>query len=44
MVVVEDVVWNLYISPKNSDITISLIMTNLLPYIQKIELLGKMLK
>ncbi|MBA0716329.1 hypothetical protein Golax_015165 [Gossypium laxum] len=30
--------------PKNSDITISLIMTNLLPYIQKIELLGKMLK
>ncbi|MBA0859078.1 hypothetical protein Goshw_003126, partial [Gossypium schwendimanii] len=27
--------------PKNSDITISLIMTNLLPYIQKIELLER---
>ncbi|MBA0671077.1 hypothetical protein Goklo_000054 [Gossypium klotzschianum] len=28
----------------NLDITISLIMTNLLPYAQKIEPLGKMLK
>ncbi|MBA0818998.1 hypothetical protein Gohar_021251 [Gossypium harknessii] len=28
----------------NSDIAVSLIMTNLLPYRQKIEPLGKMLK
>ncbi|MBA0730463.1 hypothetical protein Golax_022623 [Gossypium laxum] len=44
MVVAEDVVWNSYISSVNSDITISLIMINLLPYMQKIEPLGKMLK
>ncbi|MBA0687281.1 hypothetical protein Goari_014830 [Gossypium aridum] len=42
MVVVKDAV--VIKQLKNSDITISLIMTNLLPYIQKIELLGKMLK
>ncbi|MBA0787590.1 hypothetical protein Gotri_025855 [Gossypium trilobum] len=30
--------------PVNLDITISLIMTNLLPYKQKIKPLGKMLK
>ncbi|MBA0729694.1 hypothetical protein Golax_022844 [Gossypium laxum] len=44
MVVAEDAVWNSYISPVNSDIVVSLIITNLLPYIQKIEPLGKMLK
>ncbi|MBA0577400.1 hypothetical protein Golob_025302 [Gossypium lobatum] len=30
--------------PVNSDVTISLIMTNLLPYMQKIEPLRKMFK
>ncbi|MBA0730880.1 hypothetical protein Golax_004664 [Gossypium laxum] len=37
--------WKEFIKqPVNLDITISLIMTNLLPYMQKIEPLGKMLK
>ncbi|MBA0723024.1 hypothetical protein Golax_003644 [Gossypium laxum] len=48
MVVAKDDVWNSYISshkqPVNADIAFSLIMTNLLPYMQKIEPLGKMLK
>ncbi|MBA0705976.1 hypothetical protein Golax_018123 [Gossypium laxum] len=44
MVVAEDVVWNSYISPVNSEIAVSLIMTNLLLYMQKIEQLEKMLK
>ncbi|MBA0851202.1 hypothetical protein Goshw_015209 [Gossypium schwendimanii] len=43
MVVAEDAVWNSYIRV-NSDIAVSLIMTNLLLYMQKIEPLGKMLK
>ncbi|MBA0728242.1 hypothetical protein Golax_001157 [Gossypium laxum] len=32
MVVAKDAIWNLYISPVNADIVVSLIMTNLLPY------------
>ncbi|MBA0769588.1 hypothetical protein Gotri_018301 [Gossypium trilobum] len=42
MVVTEDAV--VIKKPINSDITVSLIMTNLLPYMQKIEPLGKILK
>ncbi|MBA0632416.1 hypothetical protein Godav_001158 [Gossypium davidsonii] len=42
MVVVEDVI--VIKQPVNLDIVVSLIMTNLLPYMQKIEPMGKMLK
>ncbi|MBA0628341.1 hypothetical protein Godav_023087 [Gossypium davidsonii] len=42
MVVVEDI--RVIKHPVNLDITVSLIMTNLLPYMQKIEPLEKMLK
>ncbi|MBA0728300.1 hypothetical protein Golax_001207 [Gossypium laxum] len=44
VVVTIDAMWNSYISPVNLDITISLTMTNLLPYMQKIEPLRNMLK
>ncbi|KAH1121844.1 hypothetical protein J1N35_005004 [Gossypium stocksii] len=45
LVVAKDAVWNSYINkPINSDIKVSLIMTNLLPSTQKIEPLEKMLK
>ncbi|MBA0761862.1 hypothetical protein Gotri_024445 [Gossypium trilobum] len=42
MVVAEDAI--VIKQPINSDIAISLIMTSLLPYMQKIKPLGKMLK
>ncbi|MBA0635685.1 hypothetical protein Godav_025942 [Gossypium davidsonii] len=45
LVVAEDAVWNSYINnPANSDIVVSLIMTNLLSSTQKIKPQGKMLK
>ncbi|MBA0568027.1 hypothetical protein Golob_005547 [Gossypium lobatum] len=48
MVVVEDAVWNAYISsPKvaiNSTIAVSVIMINLLPHMQKIKPQGNMFK
>ncbi|MBA0759538.1 hypothetical protein Gotri_022417 [Gossypium trilobum] len=42
LVVAKDVV--VLKKPVNSNISVSLIMTSLLPYMQKIEPLGKMLK
>ncbi|MBA0767227.1 hypothetical protein Gotri_016139 [Gossypium trilobum] len=44
MVVGKCAMWNSYISSVNSDIIVFLIVINLLPYMQKIEPLGKMLK
>ncbi|MBA0868005.1 hypothetical protein Goshw_007337 [Gossypium schwendimanii] len=43
MVVVEDAVWKAYITI-NSTIAVSVIMTNLLPHMQKIKPLGNMFK